>query len=95
MLASLPHPLRTMAGFMCRNVWSSLLDRVPVLNSRTSPLRLVVLTPLLHGAMRNIAIFWRLAQQLQPCPSGSLQCDGRTKPEMYIYTMHTVEDVSK
>ena len=64
MLASLPHPLRTMAGFMCRNVWSSLLDRVPVLNSRTSPLRLVVLTALLHGAMRNIAIFWRLAQQL-------------------------------
>jgi len=94
MLASLPHPLRTMVGFMCRNVWSSLLDRVPFLNSRTSPLRPVVLTPLLHGAMRNIAIFWRLAQQLQPCPSGSLQCDGRTKLEIYIYTMQTVEDVS-
>lgn len=93
MLASLPHPLRTMAGFMCLNVWSSLPDRFPVVNSRTSPLRFVALSPLLQGAPRNIAIFWRLAQQLQPCPSGSVHCDGRT--EMYIYTVHAVEDMPK
>lgn len=85
MLASLAHPLRTMAGFMCRNVWSSLPDFFPLFNSRVSPHRSVGLSPLLQGAPRNIAIFWRLAQQLQPRPSGWLHCDGRN---VYLYDAH-------
>jgi hypothetical protein len=75
-LASLPDPPRTMAGFMCRNVWSSLLARVRPVKSRSRAAPGLSLGPLLQAVLQT--------RGTSRFPGGSL--NSCIRPQLFIYT---------